>query len=209
LLDGGPGARKQLDALRRLDPDIVGLQESDTNRISSGNQDVVRYFAQELDMHSYYGPSPVVGSFGVALLSRYPIEAPRTFYLWSEGEQTAGISAQVRVGERRFNVFVTHLGNGGPLVQQQNVLQEVAGLENVLLLGDFNFRPGSEQYEATLAVLADSWGLNEAMPDEESIAVQAAAIDYIFASPTTRVLTARYIEERVFDHPIYVIEIAE
>jgi endonuclease/exonuclease/phosphatase family metal-dependent hydrolase len=209
LLDGGPGARKQLDALLELRPDVIGLQESDTNRISSGNQDVVRYFADRLDMYSYYGPSPVVGSFGVALLSRYPIESPRTFYLWSEGEQTAAISAQISVGERRFNVFVTHLGNGGPLVQQQNVLQEVAGHEDVLLLGDFNFRPGGEQYEATLAVLADSWGLNEGTPDGESIETRSDAIDHVFASPSTRVLSARYVDEGVFDHPIYVIEIAD
>ena len=106
-------------------------------------------------------------------------------------------------------MFVTHLGNGGPLVQQEEVLQEVVGHDNVLLLGDFNFRPGSEQYEATLAVLADSWGLNEGTPDGESIEVQADAIDHIFASPSTRVLSARYVDEGVFDHPIYVIEIAD
>jgi endonuclease/exonuclease/phosphatase family metal-dependent hydrolase len=169
----------------------------------------VRYFADRLDMYSYYGPSPVVGSFGVALLSRYPIDSTRTFYLWSEGEQTAATWAQIRVGERLFNVFVTHLGNGGPLVQQQNVLHEVVGQEDVLLLGDFNFRPGSEQYEATLAVLADSWGLNEGTPDGESIEVQADAIDHIFASPSTRVLSARYVDEGIFDHPIYVIEVAD
>jgi endonuclease/exonuclease/phosphatase (EEP) superfamily protein YafD len=95
------------------------------------------------------------------------------------------------------------------VAQQENVLQEAAGLDDVLLLGDFNFRPGSEQYEATLAVLADSWGLNEGTPDEESIEVQADAIDHIFASPGTRVLSARYVEKGAFDHPIYVIEIVE
>ncbi|MDT8306837.1 MAG: hypothetical protein RRC07_12960, partial [Anaerolineae bacterium] len=60
----------QLAVLREADADIIGLQESDTARIAGGNDDLVRYFADELGYHSYYGPSPVVGTFGIALLSR-------------------------------------------------------------------------------------------------------------------------------------------
>jgi len=206
--DGGRGLHSQLEFLRELDPDILGLQESDTNRISSGNSDAVRFFADNLDMYSYYGPSPVVGTFGVALLSKYPIESARTSYLWSEGEQTAVISARVRVNSRILNVFVTHLGNGGPIVQQEGVLREVRGHENVILLGDFNFRPGDEQYVATLGSLEDSWLLQSSGRVDDSDVMRDRAIDLIFVTPGMDVIDARYADTDTSDHPAYLVEIA-
>jgi hypothetical protein len=68
----------QLALLRRIDADLIGLQESDTNRAAGGNDDVVRYMADRLDMYAYYGPKTVPGTFGIALLSKYPIEEART-----------------------------------------------------------------------------------------------------------------------------------
>ena len=79
----------------------------------------MRYLADRLNFHSYYGPRTVSGTFGIALLSRYSIEAARTFYLSSTGEQTAAITAQVSVAGKRYQVVVTHLGNGGPIMQQR------------------------------------------------------------------------------------------
>jgi len=75
----------QLELILSLDPDIIGLQESDTNRISGANRDIVRYLANNLDMYSYYGPKTVLGTFGIALLSKYPIEKPSTYYMYSAG----------------------------------------------------------------------------------------------------------------------------
>jgi len=199
--DGLKNYDGQLGLLRGMDADIIGLQESDTNRIAGGNADVVRYFADRLALYSYYGPKTVVGTFGIALLSRYPIENPRTFYMYSEGEQTAAIEAQIRVGGETFQVFVTHLGNGGPMVQQEAVLQEVQGRENVLLLGDFNFRPDSEQYQLTTSLLADSWLLKWPQGNDSQGVDPADRIDYIFVSPGTRVEDARYLPGPQSDHP--------
>jgi len=70
----------QLSYIRSMSPDIIGLQECDTARIAGGNADIVSYFANHLDMYSYYGPSNVTGTFGIALLSRYPIQNPTTYY---------------------------------------------------------------------------------------------------------------------------------
>ena len=67
----------QLKLVRSMSPDLIGLQECDTARIAGGNADVVAYFANHLNMYSYYGPSSVSGTFGIALLSRYPIENAR------------------------------------------------------------------------------------------------------------------------------------
>ncbi|RPI32624.1 MAG: endonuclease/exonuclease/phosphatase family protein, partial [Chloroflexota bacterium] len=152
--DGQKSHPAQLALMRQWDADVIGLQESDTNRIAGGNTDLVRYFADQLDYYAYYGPKVVPGTFGIALLSRYPIDNPRTFYMYSTGEQTAAIVAGITVGEKKVTLLVTHLGNGGPMVQQEAVLQEIAALPAPLAaMGDFNFRPDTEQYRLTTASL--------------------------------------------------------
>lgn len=207
--DGQRGHADQLALLRSLDADIIGLQESDTNRISGGNADLVRYFADQLDMHSYYGPSPVVGTFGVALLSRYPIENPRTFYMTSEGEQTAAIASQVTIGGQAYDIYVTHLGNGGPLIQQEQVLADVGSKDNVVLMGDFNFRPNTEQYALTTAALADSWLLKWPSGADDQGNTHPRRIDHIFVSPGIAIRNARYIDSPASDHPLLVVELGE
>lgn len=197
----------QLSLIRRLAPDIIGLQESDNARIAGGNSDLVRTFADRLDMYSYYGPKTVAGTFGIALLSKYPIRNPQTFYVYSEGEQVAVIAAQVEVGDQVFNVYVTHLGNGGPLIQQEQFLETLAGKERVIAMGDFNFKPGGEQYELTTTVLDDSWwrrwpdGVDDQGVRPDALPFGWSWLDHIFVSPDVEVVDARYVLEPTSDHP--------
>ncbi|NOX61076.1 MAG: hypothetical protein GXP42_03895 [Chloroflexi bacterium] len=191
----------QLAIIRQIAPDIIALQESDDARVANGNADVVRYFADRLDMYSYYGPKTVTGTFGIALLSRYPILNPRTYFLYSEGEQVAVIQAHVAVGEWTRDVFVTHLGNGGPMIQQQQLLELWEGHVRFIALGDFNFRPDSEQYRLTTSVVNDSWTAR--WPDWADDRGQKPTdkIDHIFVSPGTTVFDARFIDDPASDHP--------
>jgi endonuclease/exonuclease/phosphatase family metal-dependent hydrolase len=146
------------------------------------------------------------GTFGIALLSKYPIENARTFYMYSEGEQTATIVAQEWVGGVPWKVYVTHLGNGGPIVQQTAILEVVRGKENVILMGDFNFRPDSPQYAQTTALLDDAWLRRwpEGVDGGESFDQR---IDHVFLSPGTIVEEARYLTEPESDHPALVVEV--
>ena len=199
--DGQKGSSRQLALMRALDADIIGLQESDTNRIAGGNADLVRYCADALNMYSYYGPTTVAGTFGIALLSKVPIENPRTFYMFSDGEQTATIEAQITVGQKTYDIFVTHLGNGGPIVQQEAVMQVVSGKTNVILMGDFNFRMATDQYAMTTALLDDAW--LRRWPDgvDEAGAEPLKRIDHIFISRDLHVEDVRYIDSPASDHP--------
>jgi endonuclease/exonuclease/phosphatase family metal-dependent hydrolase len=194
----------QLGAIERVGPDILGIEESDTARIANGNVDAVRYFADHLGMYSYYGPSTTVGTFGIALLSKYPIQNPRTFYMYSTGEQTAAIQAQIQFGGTNYNVFVTHLGNDGPMIQLQNLLQRVNGLPNVILVGDFNFTPLTPQYKLATESLADAWALR--WPSGRQIAGLEDRIDLIMVSSGTQVLQAEYVPNPDSDHPyVFVV----
>jgi endonuclease/exonuclease/phosphatase family metal-dependent hydrolase len=201
----------QLETIRKANPDIIGLEETDNARISGGNSDVVRYFAERLNYFSYYGPKTTVGTFGLALLSRYPIEKPRTFFMYSTGEQTAAILAQITAGGKTYNVLVTHLGNGGPLVQQEEVLAEIDRLNpnaNIILMGDFNFTPADPPYQPTVQRLEDAWksaNLQSLPPGLDA----AVRIDHIFLSPGTPVLEADFYAPGPSDHPMLGVEVGQ
>jgi len=202
----------QLKLIRDKSPDIIGLQECDTARIAGGNADVVAYMADHLGMYSYYGPSSVTGTFGIALLSRYPIENPATYFLFSEGEQVAVIEADITVGEQRFRIYVTHLGNGGPIYQMRQMLELMHGQENLIAMGDFNFRPYEEQYAIATEEFLDAyliaqqktipilWGDSAPWQDEERI-------DHFFVSKDLNVKYLEYITHPESDHPALFADI--
>jgi len=191
----------QLDVLRDVDADIIGLQESDTNRVAGGNSDIVGYFARELNMYAYYGPKTVPGTFGIALLSKYPIKTAETFYMYSIREQTAAIYALIQVDGRDYHVYVTHLGNGGPIEQQKAILKHIQGREDVILMGDFNFKPDSDQYNLTTSSLADAW-LAQNIPVETGPELDPnRRIDHIFVTPGTHIDRSRYLVSPQSDHP--------
>ncbi len=193
----------QLAAIKHVRPDLLGLEESDTARIANGNVDAVRFFADKLDMYSYYGPTTTTGTFGIALLSRYPIQKPRTFFMYSSGEQTAAIEAEITVNGKTYYVFVTHLGNGGPMIQLKQVLQRIVDLPDVILMGDFNFDPSTPQYALAAASFADAWKLRWPSGYQYSGPGSGSEqrIDLIWVRRGTQVLDAQYVPDPSSDHP--------
>jgi len=194
----------QLELIRQLDPDIIGLQECDPTRISGGNLDVVRYFAERLNMYSYYGPKTVTNTYGCAILSKFPISNAYSFFMSSDQEQIGSAQAQITVGTTTFNVAVHHpAGDSGQIRVDQNLemLTQVEGLSNVIFMGDFNYKPYTQMYNDTLSAgLVDSYGVMYGIPALDNI-------DHIFLSSGATVLDAQYIEEGQSDHPAYWIEI--
>jgi endonuclease/exonuclease/phosphatase family metal-dependent hydrolase len=197
----------QLELIRQVDADIIGLQETDTNRIAGGNADLIWYLAGRLNLYAYYGPKVVPGTFGIALLSKYPIHNPRTFYMYSQGEQTATIHAEISIGDETYQVYVTHLGNGGPIIQQQNLLEAIAARQNVILMGDFNFRPDTAQYVLTTARFSDAWMLRWSESVNPRGTDHGDQIDHVFLSPGMTVRGAQYIFSPASDHPALVVEL--
>lgn len=195
----------QLALMRSLNPDIIGLEECDTNRIAGSNDDLPLFLSRSLGMYSYYGPPPQTGTFGVALLSRYPIEAPYVFHLYSKGEQTAAVVGRIVKDGRDYTVAVTHLGNDGPMIQAENILKGLEGKDRVVVMGDFNFRPREPQFARTTARLADSWSIAamKAADNPPPVFDANGRIDYIFVSPGLNVASARFLTARESDHPAY------
>jgi len=199
----------QLELIREIDADIIGLQE--TSKIA-GNSDVVRYFANKLNLYSYFGPKGVTGTTGVALLSKYPIENPRTIYHYSEDidrKQTATIEAEITVGSTTFTVYVTHTygRTSTKVILQNDILDASSGKSNVIFMGDFNFRPFSEPYNITTAVLEDSWYVKWPTGQNSLGDNNSREIDHIFLSSGTTVSDCEYITDPQSDHPAYWVDI--
>lgn len=98
-------------AIRELEVDVIGLLESDTQRIIMGNRDTMQYLAEDLGMYVDYGPGPNQHTWGSALLSKFPILNSTHHLLPSPvGELAPAIEATLDVYGTQIDVFVFHSG---------------------------------------------------------------------------------------------------
>lgn len=99
------------DAIKELELDIVGLLESDLQRIIMGNRDTTQFIAEDLGMYVDYGPGPNKHTWGAALLSKFPILNSTHHLLPSPvGELAPAIHATLDVYGEMVDVFVFHSG---------------------------------------------------------------------------------------------------
>jgi len=69
------------DLIKELELDVVGLLESDLQRIIMGNRDTTQFLAEDLGMYVDYGPGPNKHTWGAALLSKFPIVESKHHFL--------------------------------------------------------------------------------------------------------------------------------
>lgn len=99
------------DVIKELEIDVMGLLESDLQRIIMGNRDTTQFLAEELGMYVDYGPGPNKHTWGCALLSKFPIVNSTHHLLPSPvGELAPAIEATLDVYGEMIDVFVFHSG---------------------------------------------------------------------------------------------------
>ncbi|KAI0465110.1 hypothetical protein LJB42_000329 [Komagataella kurtzmanii] len=99
------------DLIGELELDVVGLLESDTQRIIMGNRDLTQKLAEELGMYADFGPGPNKHTWGCALLSKFPILNSTHHLLPSPvGELAPAIHATLNVYGELVDVVVFHSG---------------------------------------------------------------------------------------------------
>ncbi|PWH15552.1 MAG: hypothetical protein DDG59_11255 [Anaerolineae bacterium] len=89
--------QRQLALMQQVDADILALQESDSARVSLNNADLVRYFAGKLGYYAYYGPGPISGTYGTAILSKYPLQNTHIVFSYSDQDEIGTAVAEVEV----------------------------------------------------------------------------------------------------------------
>ena len=207
--DGEKSYRQQLALIEQVNPDVVVLQESDSARISLNNNDYVRYFASKLGYHSYYGPKTVAGTYGTAVLSRYPLENTRSVFTYSDQDEIGTAEAEIQVGDRRIALFNVHPdGSDEAMLAFANTLVRRAGVyEHVIALGDYNLRGDEEGYLIVDAVYVNAWmstyptGVS---PDGTDMSGRNR-IDHIFVSESFTVVDPIYVlpPDSWTDHPVH------
>ncbi|KAH3671832.1 hypothetical protein OGAPHI_000018 [Ogataea philodendri] len=99
------------DLIKDLELDVVGLLESDTQRIIMGNRDLTQRIAEELGMYADFGPGPNKHTWGAALLSKFPIVNSTHHLLPSPvGELAPAIHATLDCYGELIDVVVFHSG---------------------------------------------------------------------------------------------------
>lgn len=97
--------------IQELELDVVGLLESDTQRIIMGNRDMTQQIAEEIGMYVDFGPGPNKHTWGAALLSKFPIVNSTHHLLPSPvGELAPAIHATLDVFGTFVDVIVAHNG---------------------------------------------------------------------------------------------------
>jgi len=191
--DGERSYLRQLAIIREIDPDILVLQESDSTRVSLNNNDYVRYYASQLGYYSYFGPATTTGSYGTAILSRYPLENVRTVFSYSDKDEIGTAVADIVVDGRRFTIFNVHPAGSATakMAFAEALLAQSQGLDNVIVLGDYNLRHTDEAYQRIAAVYHN-------VPGSEG------HIDHIFLSHDLQMVDPVYIPApaSATDHPL-------
>ena len=103
--------KRMASLISEMELDVVGLLESDLQRIIMGNRDATQYLAEELGMWVDYGPGPNKHTWGCALLSKFPIVNSTHHLLPSPvGELAPAIHATLDAYGELVDVFVFHSG---------------------------------------------------------------------------------------------------
>lgn len=143
--DGRRDADRVAAVIRELDADVIALQEVDARDHLEEGGDQAEYLAQATGMEAIYGPALVRhrGSYGNALLTRWPVKGVRRVEIGVPGrEPRALLDTDIEVDGVPVRVLVTHFGlrHFERRLQTEMVVRAVGqhGDACTILLGDFN-----------------------------------------------------------------------
>ena len=213
-VNGEKSYLEQLALIKEVDPDIIGFQESDSTRISLGNNDYIRYYANKLGYHAYFGPKTVTGTYGTGILSKYPLENPRSVFTFSDQDEIGTAEAEISVGGRKFTIFNVHPDGSdeAKLVFARTLVERANEKPDVIAIGDYNLRGWEVPYLLVDEFYKNAW--MDVYPtgiDENGLDMSGEnRIDHIFVSPHLEVRKPVYIlpPESWTDHPVHWAEIS-
>ncbi|SJM87241.1 probable protein CWH43 [Zygosaccharomyces bailii] len=116
--------------LQSMELDVIGLLETDAQRIPMGNRDLTSKLAHRMNMYADYGPGPNKHTWGCALLSKFPIVNSTHHLLPSpQGELAPAIQATLRTyNDTLVDVFVFHSGQEEDELDRQLQTETMARL---------------------------------------------------------------------------------
>lgn len=206
--------------IRAVHPDFVALNEVRSHTQDVGNVNQAWELGRLTGYYPLFGRSIDVsgGEYGNAFLTRLPLVEREVVHIpdpvrqseksWYEHRTI--LRAVLDAGGRRLTVLVSHFGLA-PEEARSAVDTVLALLDRtktpVILLGDFNLRPGDAILRPLMDALADTAGGREApktfpsdRPNEK--------IDYIFVSKDIKVLSLKSKNTQMSDHRPLIARLA-
>jgi endonuclease/exonuclease/phosphatase family metal-dependent hydrolase len=193
---GARGLEGVAEVIRTAHPDIVALQEVDLGSRRAGGLDQTAVLAERagLPYHAHFRTTDLYGgAYGIALLSRFPLEALAQYPLPvpSGAEPRTVAHAVMRVSGREVSVYLTHLirrpFNSEARMRQSALIAEMIAKDPrpKLLMGDLNDDPDSRTVRLlrrglTDVVAASGQGSEGTFPLPLPFS-SALRIDYVFA----------------------------
>jgi endonuclease/exonuclease/phosphatase family metal-dependent hydrolase len=203
----------QLALIQQVSPDILALQETDSTRISLNNNDYVRYFADKLGYYSYFGPKTVAGTYGTAILSKFPLMNTETIFMYSDKDETGVAEAEVKVAGLSFSVYDVHPDSSDQAMAAfaRTLIALSKDKPYVIAMGDYNLRDYDEAYKLIDSVYTNAWTSvypSEISPDGMDMSGENR-IDHIFLSRNLTALNPTYIlpPASATDHPVHWTDI--
>jgi endonuclease/exonuclease/phosphatase family metal-dependent hydrolase len=183
--------------IREVDPDLVALQEVDSVTSRTDSVDQAAVLAHLTGLESLFGRFMAYrgGAYGMALLSRWPIEESSNLRLPDGEEPRTALSATVvsdKTARRLRFVGIHFYRTDEERLAQARRLDSLLGGEQVptVLAGDFNSTPGSE----VMIYLAESWAVLSKGEDRFTYPSYAPEreIDFVLVQPEDRFEVLRH-----------------
>ncbi|HVS17211.1 MAG TPA: endonuclease/exonuclease/phosphatase family protein [Planctomycetota bacterium] len=204
-LDGATDLERIAGVVRASGADLVALQEVDVGTRRSAGVDQASELGRLTGLHVAFGEAMAHdgGSYGEAVLSRWPVRRTRVHPLPHSGGREPRCALEVVVetpaGPLRFvGTHLDHTRDPVDRIAQVGALDALFADEMpTVLAGDFNDQPGAE----SLSRLADRWADVLGPIDRATYPADAPerAIDHVFVRPTARFTR---VSAGVLDEPV-------
>jgi endonuclease/exonuclease/phosphatase family metal-dependent hydrolase len=200
--------------IRAVDPDLVALQEIDSVTARTGAVDQAAELGRLTGLAHLFGSFMPYqgGAYGMALLSRWPIDGSRNLRLPDGDEPRTALGASVvspRTGRSVRFIGIHFYRTEGERLAQATRLEAYLESDTIptILAGDFNSTPGS----AVMSLLQKTWAVVEKGEDRLTFSSfePVREIDFVLFRPQDRfeVLDQWLVDEPVAsDHRPVVVD---
>jgi endonuclease/exonuclease/phosphatase family metal-dependent hydrolase len=212
-MDGKLNLNRIADVIKESGADIAGLNELDRYFLRrSCYIDQLNWLSDKLNMNHAFGPAVTLRSkygvfprqYGNGLLSQYPIvcQTNHTFdSMKGIFEGRALLEVDMQIQETLLKILVTHLSLS-PFKRNKQIDYILKKLEEVdlpvILLGDYNMRPGTKQWKKITNVLTDVCDSYYNDPCNTFPAARPKVqLDYIFVSDHFHIDSVQFISKHL------------
>ena len=204
-MDGRRSTERVAEAVAAQSPDIVCFQEVHQRLPWSRWVDQPRLLRRGLRMPLVFqrNVNTVVGGYGVAIASRFPLSAARRHFLPSVGERRGALEVSVQSPQGPVSVWCMHWGLKSEERERQAARLAgwlAAAQRPVIVCGDVNEQADAPAMRRLLAETglhdAGAAGAAPTYPAD----VPTARIDVLCHSPALRLERCEVVDTRASDH---------